>query len=169
MTIDTSAAAAGQPERLVGVDTTAASTAPPPSPWAALMALLADARDAVQGRVRLFSLELKKSGIALGQIAALGLLAAFMAHAAWYAIVVGLAWTAIDLGAPWWAVMIAVVVVHLGIAAFAVLRILKLAKLLGMPATMRHLTGNSHHVSPNPPVAGPLASAGASTTSRVSS
>ena len=155
MSIDTSQAAAAQAERLVGDDTAAASL-PPPSPWAALMALVGDVRDAIQGRIRLFSLELKKAGIALGEIVALGLLAAFMAHAAWYAIVVGLAWTAIDLGAPWWAVMIVVVLVHLGIAAFAALRILKLAKTLGMPATMRHLTRdtghNPAHTPPSPPV-----------------
>lgn len=144
-------------------DTSGSGPADPPiadaplSPWAALVALVADVRDSIRGRVHLFSLELKRAGVALGQIVALGLLAAFMAHAAWFAFVIGLGWTAIALGAPWWTVMIAVVALHLGIAAWAVLRLMKLTRLVGMPATMRHLMGKSHQpaVVPGAPVVTP--------------
>jgi uncharacterized membrane protein YqjE len=131
----------------------------PPSPWVALMALVADLRESVQGRIHLFSLELKQASAALGQMVALGLLAAFMAHAAWFALVIGLSWTAIALGAPWWAVMIAVFVLHIAIAGFAVLRLLKLAKTLGMPATMRRLTGSKSQEAKTVAPAAPVGSA----------
>jgi hypothetical protein len=116
------------------------------------MALVADVRLAVQGRIQLFSLELKRAGGALGWVVAYGLVAAFMAHAAWFVLIIGLSWTAVEMGAPGWAVMLVVLAVHLAIAGFAVLRILKLVKVLSMPATMRHLLGKSSHaaVSPDP-------------------
>lgn len=127
---------------------------PPPSPWAAAVALIADLREAFRGRVKLFSLELKQAAGALGQMVALGLLAAFMAHAAWFAIVIGLTWAAIDAGAPWWVAFIVVVLIHLGIAAWAGLRLMRLARLLSMPATMRHLVGKSREATPSSTPAG---------------
>lgn len=118
-----------------------------PSPWASFVALIADLQESARGRIRLFSLEVRRAAAALAEILVLGVVAAFMLHMAWVAFVVGLAWTAIHFGAPWWAVAIAAVVIHALIVAWAVIRLMRLARLLGLPATMRLLVGRSHEAT----------------------
>lgn len=114
-------------------------------------------------RVRLFSLELKRAGQALGQMVALGLLAAIFVSTAWVALWAGFAQAMIALGLAWpWAAAI-VVAINLAAAAWGARRITKLAPLLTLPATLRRLTEPARAdldvqapaVPPSPPWAEP--------------
>jgi hypothetical protein len=108
----------------------------------ALGELLADLPGLLTDRVHLLALELRRASGALGQMVALGLLAAILFATAWIALWAGLAAGFIALGLAWpWAVLI-VLAVNLSAAAWAVLRVKALAPLLALPATLRRLTGS---------------------------
>ena len=80
--------------------------------------LLTDLPGLLTDQVRLFSLESKRAAGALGQMAALGLLAAILAATAWVALWVGFAAGMIALGLAWpWAVLI-VLAINVGAAAW---------------------------------------------------
>lgn len=121
----------------------------------AIGALFADLPGMLTDRVRLLSLELKRASNALGQMVALGLLAAILVATAWIALWVGLAATCLSLGLAWPWVVLLVLFVNLTAAAWAALRIRALAPLLALPATLRRLTdsdafdhrqeGDKHH------------------------
>ena len=146
--------------------------------------LLADLPGLLTDRVRLFALELKRAAGALGQMAALGLLAAILAATAWVALWVGFAAGMIALGLAWpWAALIVFAINVVG-AAWCGLRVKALAPLLTLPATLRSLTealpeNERSHPDPTPPesptsapigaanVAGAASAAGVAASARV--
>lgn len=106
----------------------------------AIGSLLDDLPGLVSDRVHLLALELRRAGLALGQMVALLLLAVIGALTAWFALWVGVVAGLLALDLDWgWAIAI-VVVVNLGLAWFAVSRAGSKASLLKLPATMRSLT-----------------------------
>ncbi len=126
--------------------------APPPPPDAdaddaaslprAIGALFADLPGLLTDRVHLLALELRRASGALGEMVALGLLAAILFATAWIALWAGLAAGFIALGLAWpWAALV-VLGVNLAAAVWAVLRVRALAPLLALPATLRRLTGD---------------------------
>ena len=144
-------------------------------------ALLGDLPGLLTDRVRLFSLELKRAAGALGQIAALGLLAAILVATAWVALWVGFAAGMIALGLAWpWAAFI-VLAINVGAAAWCALRVKALAPLLALPATLRSLTEASqpeprapaskapHEPAQPPPSSAAASAAGAASAAAVAS
>lgn len=106
----------------------------------AVGALFADLPGLLTDRVHLLSLELRRASNALGQMVALGLLAAILVATAWIAIWVGLAAAFLAVGLAWPWIVLLVLVINLAAAAWAILRIKALAPLLALPATLRRLT-----------------------------
>jgi len=106
----------------------------------AIGALFADLPGILTDRVRLLSLELQRATNALGQMVALGLLAAILVATAWLAFWVGVAAAFLALGIAWpWTVAL-VLFINLSAAAWCVLRVKRLAPLLALPATLRRLS-----------------------------
>jgi hypothetical protein len=106
----------------------------------ALGELLADLPGLLTDRVHLLALELRRASGALGQMVALGLLAAILFATAWLTLWAGLVAGFVSLGLFWpWAVLI-VLVVNLAAAVWALMRVKALAPLLALPATLRRLT-----------------------------
>jgi len=106
----------------------------------AVAALLADLPGILTDRVRLLSLELRRASNALGQMVALGLLAAILVATAWLAFWVGLAAAFLALGVAWPWIVLLVLFINLSGAAWCVMRVKRLAPLLALPATLRRLT-----------------------------
>ena len=101
-------------------------------------------------RVELLALELRRAGLALARIVAFVVAAAILGVTAWlalWAIVVGLL---VDAGLHWAAALGLALLVNAAVAVFAVLQVRGLVRLLGLPATRRHLT-----VQAAPPATGP--------------
>ncbi len=110
------------------------------SPWQALSDLLRELPGLVSDRFNLFSLELKRTGVATVHIVALGLGAAILLATAWLALWAGVVVGLMQSGVHWAFAFGLVLLANVGGAAWAVLRIKRLAPLLGMPATLRHLS-----------------------------
>ena len=106
----------------------------------AVGALFADLPGLLTDRVHLLSLELRRASNALGQMVALGLLAAILFATAWITLWVGLAAAFIAVGLAWPWIVLLVLVVNLSAAIWALLRVKALAPLLALPATLRRLT-----------------------------
>jgi uncharacterized membrane protein YqjE len=106
----------------------------------AVGALFADLPGLLSDRVHLLSLELRRASNALGQMVALGLLAAILFATAWIALWVGLAAAFLAVGLAWPWIVLLVLVINLGAATWAILRVKALAPLLALPATLRRLT-----------------------------
>src|SRR6516225_698902 len=106
----------------------------------AVGALLADLPGLFTDRVRLLSLELQRASGALGQMVALGLLAAILVATAWVAFWIGLAAALLALGVAWPWIVLLVLFINLAAAAWCVMRVKRLAPLLALPATLRRLT-----------------------------
>jgi hypothetical protein len=106
----------------------------------AVSALFADLPGLLSDRVHLLALELRRASGALGEMVALGLLAAILCATAWFTLWAGLAAAMIALGLAWPWVVLLVLFVNLGAAAWALLRVKALAPLLALPATLRRLT-----------------------------
>ncbi len=106
----------------------------------AVSALFADLPGLLTDRVHLLSLELRRASNALGQIVALGLLAAILFATAWLTLWVGLAAAFLAVGLAWPWIVLLVLFVNLSAAAWAVVRVKALAPLLALPATLRRLT-----------------------------
>jgi uncharacterized membrane protein YqjE len=106
----------------------------------AIGALFADLPGILTDRVRLLSLELQRASNALGQMVALGILAAIVFSTAWIALWVGLAAAFLAVGLAWPWIVLLVLFVNLTAAAWAVMRVKALAPLLALPATLRRLT-----------------------------
>ena len=121
---------------------------PPPEPAPddvlslpkAVGALFADLPGLLTDRVHLLSLELRRASNALGQMVALGLLAAILVATAWLTLWVGLAAAFLAVGLAWPWIVLLVLFVNLTAAAWAVMRVKALAPLLALPATLRRLT-----------------------------
>ena len=104
----------------------------------------------VSDRVELLSLELQRAGMALVQIALLGIALAVLGITAWL-LLWGLVIATLALaGLHWTAAFLLALAVHLLLLAWVVQRVRTLFPVLGLPATRRHLT------FPSPPV--PMAS-----------
>ena len=106
----------------------------------AVSALLADLPGLLTDRVHLLSLELRRASNALGQMVALGLLAAILFATAWITLWVGLAAAFLAVGLAWPWIVLLVLFVNLAAAVWAVMRVKALAPLLALPATLRRLT-----------------------------
>lgn len=106
----------------------------------AVGALFADLPGLLTDRVHLLALELRRASSALGQMVALGLLAAILFATAWITLWVGLAAAFLAVGLAWpWTVLL-VMFVNLAAAIWALMRVKALAPLLALPATLRRLT-----------------------------
>jgi len=106
----------------------------------AVGALLADLPGILTDRVRLLSLELRRASNALGEMVALGLLAAILVATAWLAFWIGLAAAFLALGVGWPWIVLLVLFINLTGAAWCGMRVRRLAPLLALPATLRRLT-----------------------------
>jgi hypothetical protein len=106
----------------------------------AIGALFADLPGLVSDRVHLLSLELQRATNALGQMVALGLLAAILFATAWTALWVGLAMAFLAVGLAWPWIVLLVLFVNISAAVWALLRVKALAPLLALPATLRRMT-----------------------------
>ena len=106
----------------------------------AVGALFADLPGLLTDRVHLLSLELRRASNALGQMVALGLLAAILFATAWITLWVGLAAAFLAVGLAWPWIVLLVLFVNLTAAVWAALRVKALAPLLALPATLRRLT-----------------------------
>ncbi len=106
----------------------------------AVGALFADLPGLLTDRVHLLALELRRASHALGQMVALGLLAAILLATAWTALWVGLAAAFLAVGLAWPWIVLLVLFVNLAAAVWAVMRLKALAPLLALPATLRRLT-----------------------------
>ena len=106
----------------------------------AIGALFADLPGILTDRVRLLSLELQRATNALGQMVALGLLAAILVATAWLAFWVGLAAAFLALGIAWPWIVLLILFINLSAAVWCAMRVKRLAPLLALPATLRRLT-----------------------------
>ena len=106
----------------------------------AVGALFADLPGLLTDRVHLLSLELRRASNALGQMVALGLLAAILFATAWITLWVGLAEAFLAVGLAWPWIVLLVLFVNLAAAFWALMRVKALAPLLALPATLRRLT-----------------------------
>ena len=106
----------------------------------AVGALFADLPGLLSDRVHLLSLELRRASNALGQMVALGLLAAILFATAWITLWVGLAAAFLAVGLAWPWIVLLVLFINLAAGVWAVLRVKALAPLLALPATLRRLT-----------------------------
>jgi hypothetical protein len=106
----------------------------------AIGALFADLPGLLTDRVHLLSLELRRASNALGQMVALGLLAAILFATAWTALWVGLAMAFLAVGLAWPWIVLLVLFVNLSAAIWALMRVKALAPLLALPATLRRLS-----------------------------
>jgi uncharacterized membrane protein YqjE len=106
----------------------------------AVGALFADLPGLLSDRVHLLSLELRRASNALGEMVALGLLAAILIATAWLTLWVGLAAAFLAVGLAWPWIVLLVLFVNLSAAVWAVMRVKALAPLLALPATLRRLT-----------------------------
>lgn len=131
----------------------AAVPEPPPEPslWSTLQALLHELPGLVGDRVRLASLELRRAGIALAQIVALGVVAAILLVTAWLATWVGIGGALITFGLAWGWALVVIIAINVGAAWFAISHARSLLGLLGLPATVRQLTGARSSPPPQPP------------------
>ncbi len=102
--------------------------------------MFADLPGLLTDRVQLLSLELRRASNALGQMVALGLLAAILFATAWITLWVGLAAAFLAVGLAWPWIVLLVLFVNLTAAIWAVLRVKALAPNLALPATLRRLT-----------------------------
>ena len=122
-------------------DVAARSGAPESLPGA-IAGLLGELPGLFTDRVHLLALELRRASGALGQMVALGLLAAILFATAWITLWGGLVAGMVTLGLFWpWAVLV-VLVVNLAAAAWALQRVQALAPFLALPATLRRLTAS---------------------------
>ena len=106
----------------------------------AVSALFADLPGLLTDRVHLLALELRRASAALGQMVALGLLAAILFATAWITLWVGLAAAFLAVGLAWPWIVLLVLFVNLAAAVWAVMRVKALAPLLALPATLRRLS-----------------------------
>jgi hypothetical protein len=113
------------------------ATAPP---WQTLGTLLHELPGLVSDRVHLLSLEVKRAGVASAHIAVLAVLAAIMLSTAWLALWAGVIVGLMQVGAHWLFAFGLVLLLNVGGAAWALMRLKSLTPMLGLPATLRHLT-----------------------------
>lgn len=122
-----------------------------PPPWQLLTALLQELPGLVSDRVHLLALELKRAGQTLTRLIALVLGAAILLATAWIALWGAVAATLVEAGLGWGWACVVVLLLNLGAACAALLKAKRIAPLLGLPATLRHLTiARSAPATPDP-------------------
>jgi uncharacterized membrane protein YqjE len=121
------------------------TTAPPrrPSLLAAASAWVGDLPGLIGDRVELLALELRRAGLTLTQMVALGAIATLLGLTAWFALWGLIIGGLLALGMPWFGALLVVLVVNIAGAAWALLHARQIAPLLGLPATRRHLSFKS--------------------------
>lgn len=105
--------------------------------------LIGDLPGMLTERVRLFSLELRRAVNALGQMAALGILAGIVVATVWFALWAGFAAGMIELGLAWYWAALIVCAINVAAALACALCVKALAPLLTLPSTLRRLTESS--------------------------
>ena len=93
----------------------------------------------VGDRVELLSLELQRAGVALAKVLVLAGAAAIFALTGWLALWGVLIGLLMALGLQWAVAFAVALLINLAAAAWALWRARSLARLLGLPATRRHL------------------------------
>lgn len=88
---------------------------------------------------RLFSLEVRRAGLTLMWMVALGALAAMLVVTAWLGLMGALALWAVSLGWTWISVMVAIALANLVAAAVVIFSCVTVSRNLLFPATQRQL------------------------------
>jgi uncharacterized membrane protein YqjE len=97
------------------------------------------ARRVVADLFRLFSLEVRRAGLTLVWMLALGVLAALLVVTAWFSLMAALALWAVALGLTWIGAMLAIALLNLVVAAGVVWTCMVVSRNLLFPATRRQL------------------------------
>ena len=118
---------------------------------AGVQSVLRELPGLVSDRVELLSLELQRAGRALAQIVVLVVAAALLGVTAWLALWAGVTIALLQAGLHWALALLAVLALNLVAAALALLRVKRLARLLQLPATRRHLTLSPAASAARPP------------------
>lgn len=88
---------------------------------------------------RLFSLEVRRAGLTLMWMVALGAMAAILLVAAWLGLMVALALWAVSLGVSWTSAVVVISLVNLLAAAASLFVCIMMSRNLLFPATRRQL------------------------------
>ena len=110
--------------------------------------VLHDLPGLIGDRVELFSLELHRAGLALVKVLAMTVAAAILGVTAWLAVWSILVGLLLAAGWHWAAANGLVVLINIGAAAYAVMRVRKLMAHLSLPATRHHLSFGSGSTHP---------------------
>jgi len=114
----------------------------------ALLDLLGELPGLISDRVQLLALEAQRAAQSLARMVMLAVAAAVMLMTAWLALWGGVAMAAYQAGLHWALVLAVVVLVNAGAALLALRLAAQLAKLVALPATVRHLTLPASTASP---------------------
>jgi hypothetical protein len=118
----------------------AASTSSPSSLLDLVQSLLHELPGLISDRVELLSLELGRAGAALAKIVVLTVAVAILGITAWAALWAGVVMGLLALDWHWALALGVVIVANAGALVWAALQVRRLAGLLKLPATRRHLT-----------------------------
>jgi uncharacterized membrane protein YqjE len=124
---------------------TGSAAGPPPSLLASLQDLWRDLPGLLNDRVELLSLELHRVGTALVEIVVLVVAAAILGVTAWLVLWSAIVMTLLAAGVPVLLALLAVLLVNVAAALWAVARARRVLPLLRLPATRRHMV-----ISPSP-------------------
>lgn len=105
-----------------------------------VQSLLHEVPGLISDRVELLSLELGRAGEALAKIVALTVAVAILGITAWAALWVGVVMGLLALDWHWALALGVVIVANVGAIVWAAFQMRRLAGLLKLPATRRHLT-----------------------------
>jgi len=97
------------------------------------------ARQVVADLLRLFSIEVRRAGLTLVWMLALGVLAALLVVTAWFSLMAALAVWAVALGLTWIGALLAIALLNLVTAAVVIFSCVGLSRNLLFPATRRQL------------------------------
>lgn len=120
-----------------------AEATPPPADgiFSAIAATLGSVRRIVSDSFRLISLEIRRAGLTLMWMVALGTIAALLIVTAWLGLMSALALWAVSLGASWASALLAISLANLFAAATAIMVCVMMSRNLLFPATRRQLDG----------------------------
>lgn len=96
-------------------------------------------RQVFAGLFRLFALEVRRAGLTLVWMVALGAIAAMLVVAAWLSLLGAAAFWAVSLGATWTGVLLVMALANLLVAATSVLVCMAMSRDLLFPSTRRQL------------------------------
>lgn len=101
--------------------------------------VLASMRRVISDLFHLFSLEVRRAGLTLMWMAALGAIAAMLIVAAWISLMCALALWIVSLGASWTSALVAISLANLFAAATSIVVCVIMSRNLLFPATRRQL------------------------------